>query len=121
MLDLVGIAQRSGVGLLAGTDLASRIYPGFSLHDDLRLMVQSGLSPVQALQAATSNCARAMKRGELGTIEPGKIADMVLLDADPTERIENVGKIHAVINGGKLLDRTELDRLLALAVQWANS
>jgi len=76
--------HQSGVGLLAGTDFAvSIIYPGFSLHEELELLVMAGLSPMAALQTATSNAARVLGQTDLGTIERGKLADLVSLDADP--------------------------------------
>ena len=112
-LELVGIAHNAGVGLLAGTDMAARIVPGFSLHRELELLVHSGLPPLHALRAATSSPARALGQGELGTIEPGKLADMVLLRADPLKEITNVTRIDAVISCGRVFDRQALDRLLA--------
>ena len=108
--------NRAGVNLLAGTDLAARgLYPGFSLHEELTLLVEAGLTPLEALQAATRNPARMLKLNELGTIESGKIADLVLLDADPLADIRNTQRIQAVVVNGKLLDRRALDALLAEA------
>ena len=79
---LVGLMQRSGVGILAGTDEVSPfVSPGFSLHDELLLLVESGLTTMQALQTATLNPAEFLnKTTELGTIEIGRFADLVLLD-----------------------------------------
>jgi imidazolonepropionase-like amidohydrolase len=69
--------QKSGVGILAGTDTLNPFcFPGFSLHDELGFLVQAGLTPIEALQAATLNSARFLgKEKEMGTIEKGKIAD----------------------------------------------
>lgn len=113
-LEVVGAMQRAGVEILAGTDtLNPYCFPGFSLHDELGLLVQSGLTPMQALQAATLSPARFMGREkDLGTIEPGKLADMVLLDANPLADISNTKRIDAVILGGKVFDRTSLDAML---------
>ena len=100
--ELVGLLLRAGVPLLAGTD-APEPYcpPGFALHQELELLVESGLTPVAALQAATINNARALKKeNELGSVEPGKFADLVILAADPTADIRNSRKIVYVVHGG---------------------
>jgi imidazolonepropionase-like amidohydrolase len=103
----------SGVVLLAGTDLAGARVPGFTLHDELALLVEAGLTPLQALQAATSTPAKVLhKSDEFGTIEAGKAADLVLLEADPLQDIRNTRRIAAVVRGGRVLDRGALDRLL---------
>lgn len=114
-LELVGSMRRVGVDILAGTDtLNPYCFPGFSLHDELALLVQAGLTPMEALQAATRNAARFMGREQdLGTIEPGKLADLVLLDANPLESITNTRKINTLIYGGKLFPRSALDQMLA--------
>jgi len=114
-LEVVGAMQRAGVEILAGTDtLNPYCLPGFSLHDELGLLVQSGLTPMQALQAATLNPARFMGReNDLGMVDTGKIADLVLLDANPLDDIGNTRKISAVVFGGKFYSRTSLDEMLA--------
>jgi len=114
-LEVVGAMQRAGVEILAGTDtLNPYCLPGFSLHDELGLLVQSGLTPMQALQAATLNPARFMGReNDLGMVDTGKIADLVLLDANPLDDIGNTTKISAVVFGGKFYSRTSLDEMLA--------
>ncbi len=113
-LDCVGRLHRAGVPILAGTDeLNPYVFPGFSLHDELALLVRAGLSPREALEAATINPAKFLgKEATMGTIEPGKAADLVLLDADPTADIANSTKIRAVIVRGRLLDRGALDAML---------
>jgi imidazolonepropionase-like amidohydrolase len=113
-LELVGALHRAGCHLLAGTDTgALDCYPGSSLHDELELLVQAGLTPLQALQTATSNVAQYLGRqDDLGTIERGKLADLVLLDADPLADIRNVRKVCAVVINGKLLQRADLNKLL---------
>ena len=107
--------QKAGVGILAGTDDSNPyVMPGFSLHDELRLLVESGLTPMQALQAATLNPAKFFNQtASFGTVEKGKFADLVLLNANPLEDIRNTTKISAVVVNGRLLDRHELDAILA--------
>jgi hypothetical protein len=114
-LKIVGAMQRAGVEILAGTDtLNPYCLPGFSLHDELGLLVQSGLTPIEALQAATLNPARFLGREkDLGTIDTGKIADLVVLDANPLDDIANTRKISAVVFGGKFFSRASLDDMLA--------
>src|SRR5215469_10683155 len=114
-LEIVGAMQRAGVEIMAGTDtLNPYCFPGFSLHDELGLLVQAGLTPMQALQAATLNPARFLGReGDFGTIAESKIADLVLLDANPLDDIGNTRKISAVVFNGKLLSRASLDGMLA--------
>jgi imidazolonepropionase-like amidohydrolase len=112
---LIGKMQRAGVGILAGTDTANPyVFPGFSLHDELAMLVEAGLTPMQALQAATFNAAKFFNKSDsLGTIEKGKLADLVLLDANPLENIGNTKKINSVVLNGRLFDRNDLDKMLA--------
>jgi len=112
---LVGLMQREGVGILAGTDeISPFVAPGFSLHDELELLVEAGLTTMQALQTATFNPARFLNKAtELGTIEKGKLADLVLLDANPLDDIRNTKKINSVVANGRLFDRQTLDRMLS--------
>jgi hypothetical protein len=111
---MVGKMHRAGNQFIAGTDVGNPyVYPGFSLHDELALLVEGGLTPMEALQAATNNAAMCMRREkEIGTIEKGKLADMILLDADPLKDIHNTTKIAAVIQGGKVYNRAALDKML---------
>jgi tetratricopeptide (TPR) repeat protein len=114
-LALVGAMHRAGVKLLAGTDTGNPYcFPGFSLHDELGLLVEAGLTPMEALQAATYNAAEFLGQlDSLGTVETGKIADLVLLEADPLEDIGNTKKIAAVVFRGKYYPRSSLDEMLA--------
>jgi len=113
--DLVGRLNRAGVQMLAGTDCPNPfVYPGFSLHDELGLLVHSGLTPAEALRTATVNPAIFLGvTDSLGTVARGKVADLVLLDANPLADIANTKRISAVIQGGRLLDRKALDAMLA--------
>jgi imidazolonepropionase-like amidohydrolase len=114
-LEVVGMMRRAGVRFIAGTDTANPyIFPGFSLHEELALLVQAGLTPMQALQCATRDAAQYLGLFDsLGTIERGKVADLVLLDANPLAEISNTRKINAVVLGGKLISKPELDKMLA--------
>jgi tetratricopeptide (TPR) repeat protein len=121
-VDLVGAMKKAGLGILAGTDTSNAFcMPGFSLHDELDLLVKAGLTPMQALQTATLNPARFLGRErDLGTIEEGKIADLVLLNANPLDDITNTTKIVSVIYGGRLLPRAALDDMLSQVEVAAN-
>lgn len=115
-LRMVGMAHRAGVGILAGTDASDEpyVFAGSSLHDELGLLVDAGLSPLAALQAATLEPARYLEAADSqGTVERGRVADLVLLDADPLDDIRNTRSIHGVVLKGRYLDREALDRLLA--------
>jgi imidazolonepropionase-like amidohydrolase len=88
--------------------------PGISLHEELLRLVEAGLTPLSALQAATIHPARVLGLADaLGTVEAGKLADLVLLDADPLADIRNTRRIRAVVANGRLFRRQDLDRLLA--------
>jgi hypothetical protein len=106
-LELVSAMHRAGVIVLAGTDTPNPFaFPGSSLHDELALLTKSGFTPMQALQAATRNAAGFLNMDDTyGTIEEGKVADLVLLDADPLERIENTTKIAGIVFGGNWLPK----------------
>ncbi len=112
---LVGDMNRAGVELLAGTDMNpfNPVLPGWGLHQELVLLHESGLTPMEALQMATRNPARYFGiLNETGTIEAGKSADMVLLDADPLADIQNTQKINAVVSRGRYYSRQDLDAVL---------
>jgi hypothetical protein len=120
--EIVGAMQKAGVPILAGTDTGNPYcFPGFSLHDELALLVIAGLTPVEALRSATLNPAKFFGMDQmLGTIEQGKIADLVLLDANPLLDIRNTQKINAVVSNGRLFDRKALDKMLGEAEVEAN-
>jgi imidazolonepropionase-like amidohydrolase len=114
---LTGQLHRAGVSLLVGSDsLDPFVFPGDSLHRELAEFVQAGYTPLEVIQAATQGAAKFVGReNELGTVEQGKIADLILLDANPLENISNTRKILAVIRNGQYLNRAALDALLAKA------
>ncbi len=92
--------HKAGVEFLAGTDTPAgvHIFPGSSLHEELQRFVAAGFTPLEALQTATLNPARFFgMEAQLGTIEEGKLADMVLLAANPLEGISNTQKMQAVL------------------------
>jgi imidazolonepropionase-like amidohydrolase len=102
---LVGAMHKAGVRIMAGSDFSDwALVPGVDLHNELALLVEAGFSPMEALQAATLSPAEFLgMRDSLGTVEAGKIADLVLLDANPLESISHTRKINAVVLGGRLL------------------
>jgi len=108
--------QASGMVILAGTDAAalnSFIYPGLALHQELEIFQKAGMSPLSILQSATINGAEFMGvRDSLGTIEPGKIADILLLNENPLKDIRVTKNIFAVIKNGVYYDRAALNALL---------
>jgi len=115
---LVGDMHRAGVELLAGTDTnpLNPVLPGWGLHEELVLLQESGLTNMEALQTATRNPARYFGiLDQTGTIEEGKSADLVLLDADPLEDIRNTQQISAVVSRGRYYSRSDLDALLERA------
>ena len=121
-LEIIGPMRRAGVKFIAGTDLANPYcFPGFSLHDEMGLLVEAGLTPTEALQAATYNAAEFLgMKDSLGTVGAGKIADLVLLEANPIEDIGNSRRIAAVVAGGKYYSRSSLDEMLAKIEATAN-
>jgi imidazolonepropionase-like amidohydrolase len=120
-LQIVGAMSRAGVRIVAGTDVGNPYcFPGFSLHDELALLVEAGLSPLQALQAATANAAELTGSPELGAVAAGKLADLVVLDANPLADIHNTTKIAAVVFDGRYYPREALAQMLAAAEKLAS-
>lgn len=105
-LALVGAMHRAGVRILAGTDAPLRNSPpGFGLHQELELLARAGLSPFEVLRSATYEPARYFGMlDSAGTVAPGKLADLVLLDANPLADIRNTRRVSAVIANGRLMD-----------------
>jgi imidazolonepropionase-like amidohydrolase len=115
-LDIVRKLNQAGVPFLAGTDCPAGVdvLPGFSLHLELQRFTAGGFTPLQALQTATINPAKFLdQQNDFGTVEKGKIADLVLLDANPLDDIRNTQKIAAVVAAGRYFSRASLDRILS--------
>ena len=102
-IELVRMMHKAGVPIMAGSDFSDwALVPGIDLHNELALLVEAGFSPMEALQAATLNPAKFLgKTDAFGTIQVGRVADLVLLNANPLEDISHTRKIHAVVLGGK--------------------
>lgn len=111
---ITGILSAAGVPLLAGTDSPMPlVYPGWSLHEELALLVESGLTPIEALRTATIAPARFLGlEAQAGSVQVGRRADLVVLDADPLADINHTRSIRAVVLGGRVLDRGMLDAML---------
>ena len=104
----------NGTRFLAGTDIGNpNIYPGFSLHDELALFVEAGFTELEALQTATLNPAIFVERqDELGTLEKGKIANILILDKNPLDNIENTLTINGLVRRGEYFGKDYLNKLL---------
>lgn len=122
-LSLARDLHEAGVAMIVGTDLANPfVFPGFSVHDELKNFVEIGFSPVGALRAATIGPAQALGvAGDHGAIAPGKYANVVLLRADPLNDVANASQIEHVIIAGRHHDRAALDRLLESAKKQAGN
>jgi len=123
MLKHVREMREAGVRLMAGSDVAVlNVFPGGSLHEELRLLVDSvGMSPLEALASATRKPAEWLGLADsVGTVAVGKVADLVLLDADPLASIANTRRISAVVLRGRLFRRGDLDGLLASVAAMAD-
>ena len=116
-LSLIGKMNEKGVKFLAGTDFPNPyVFPGFSVHDELSLMVKGGMPTLDALRSATINAAIFMnKKTDFGSVEAGKLASLVLLNKNPLENIENTKTIETVIVRGKVYNRKALDLMLEQA------
>ncbi|MCU1263807.1 MAG: amidohydrolase [Acidobacteria bacterium] len=107
-LAIVGALHRAGIIIVAGTD---QVVPGHSLYREIELYVKSGFTPMEAIQAATLVPARVMKlENEIGTIEAGKRADLIILERDPLDNIRNIRSAKTVITGGRMFDCAQLWR-----------
>ncbi|MGW2380164.1 amidohydrolase family protein [Streptomyces lincolnensis] len=113
-LQLVSELHGAGVRLAAGTDTGTGyLVPGFALHDELALLVSAGLTPAEALRAATRDAARTLGLPAVGTVARGQAADLLVLDADPLRDIRNTRRIHGVVVDGRWIPPEERRRLLA--------
>lgn len=102
-IEVVRIMHKAGVQIMAGSDFSDwGTVPGIDLHNELALLVEAGFTPMEALQAATLNPAKFLgKTDTYGTIQAGRVADLILLDMNPLEDISHTRKIHAVVLGGR--------------------
>jgi len=112
--DIVGDMNKAGVKLLAGSDCGVfGVHYGFGLHDELELLVEAGLTELEALQTATINAAEyADKSDSYGNIKIGLMADLILLEANPLDNISNTKQIYSVLSNGKFYDRQSIDAIL---------
>ena len=105
-LEIIGALHRAGLTIVAGTDQA---VPGHSLKRELELYVEAGFTPMEAIQAATIVPARVMKRDrEVGTVEAGKFADLILVEGNPLENISNLRNTKIVITNGRMFECAKL-------------
>ena len=113
-LRLVGLMHEAGVPVGAGTDTPIGFAaPGYSLHSELEMLVRAGLSPMEALEAATVRPAEFFSLSvEMGTVEEGRLADLVLLSGNPLDDITNTRTVEGVVLKGEFLSRDELDALV---------
>jgi imidazolonepropionase-like amidohydrolase len=112
---LVANAHQAGVGVIAGTDTGNPFcFPGFSIHDEMALLVAGGLTPMQAIQSATRDAATFVGLGDsVGTVTHGMLADLLIVDADPLADIRNTQKIHAIVAGGRYISSDQRAQILA--------
>ncbi len=122
-LKQLGAASKAGVKILAGTDATDTyVFAGSGLHDELENLVSAGLSPLTALQAATPSAAQFSGfENQLGSIESGKLADLVLLDGNPLENIKHVRTIAGVMHNGHYYDKAALAELQRFVTEQASS
>jgi hypothetical protein len=113
-LEQINFLNKQGVLILAGSDCLNPFtVPGFSLHDELELLVKAGLTHLQALRTATLNPAIFLnKEKELGTVSKDKMADLVILERDPLTDIKNTRSIHAVVMNGNLIDKSRINKFI---------
>jgi len=111
MLRLLKAIHDAGVTIIPGTDAL----PGYTLHHELELYVQAGIAPAEVLRMATWAPALVMGvNKDRGVIAPGKLADMILVDGDPTKNIRDINNITTVIKGGKIYDPRAIEKALGI-------
>jgi imidazolonepropionase-like amidohydrolase len=110
MIDFIGRLYKAGIPIVAGTDA----FAGFTLHSELELYVKAGLTPVQALQIATRNGALYSRTPDRGSISVGKLADVILVDGDPTTNISDMRKVAMVITQGSVVSPNQVHQALGI-------
>lgn len=117
MGELLCRLRANGVRVAAGTDSPNpSLAPGFSLHQELGYLVAAGLSPVDALRSATADAAEAIRAEGLGVVAPGAVADLVVVDGDPSRRIEDIVRVDAVMKAGRWVDLETMRQKLKTAM-----
>ena len=105
----VAALRAAGAPIALGTDAGNLyVFHGPAVHRELALLVAAGLSPGEAIDAATSNAAAALGRPDLGSVRPGRRADLIVVDGNPAQHIENIEKIELVVRAGRFYDRADL-------------
>jgi imidazolonepropionase-like amidohydrolase len=114
-LRVTRLMQQNGVKMLAGSDVSGVwLIPGISLHQEFREMAAAGLTPLQVLQATTLNAAEYLNRQDrAGTVEEGRDADLVLLDANPVASVDNLGAISGLFLDGRYFSKAALEKMKA--------
>jgi len=104
--------RNAGIPIVAGSDMGNFLtFPGISLHRELELLVKAGLSRIDAIKAATRNAAKLLGvENKLGTVEKGKLADIIIINGNPLSNISEIRKIEMVIRDGQILDLNELTK-----------
>jgi imidazolonepropionase-like amidohydrolase len=101
--------HKQGVLVAVGTDTGGYVFPGYSVHRELELLVDAGLTPMEALEAGTRRAAEMLRAGDVfGTIEVGKRADLLVLGANPLTDIRNTRSLEIVVSEGRVVDRPRL-------------
>jgi len=117
VMSLVPKMYKAGVNIVAGSDCGSSnsyVYPGESIHGEIKLLVSTGLTPAQALQTSVINGSKFFGvQSRFGSLKPGKCSDLIVLEHNPLENIDAIDQLNAVLSHGKLYSRTDLDALLA--------
>jgi imidazolonepropionase-like amidohydrolase len=110
--------HQAGIPLLLGTDSAIlAVVPGFSIHDELSILVENGFTPYEAIKTSTLNASAVVEKmigeGDFGTIEVGKRADLLLVDGNPLEDVDSIRDLRGVMAAGRWYSRELLDQLIA--------